>query len=109
MERDKEKTQQGQQMPQQGSQQNQQNQGIGSPISNEAYDVLSALHSKLEGLEAYRKYSRDVPGGDGGRLWKQLSDMDNQCVQLLVEELERLVKDGRFRMIAPGTGARPKS
>ncbi len=78
----------------------QQSQGIGSPISNEAYNVLSALHSKLEGLEAYRKYSQD---GDP-QLWQQLSQQDNQAVQTLVGELERLVREGRFRMGQPGQG-----
>lgn len=39
---------------------NQSNQqGVGSPISAAAYNVLSALHSKLEGLEAYRTYAQD--------------------------------------------------
>src|SRR3712207_1654001 len=42
-------------------------QGIGSPISNEAYNVLSALHAKLEGQEAYRKYQQS----GGGQLWQQ--------------------------------------
>ena len=32
-------------------------QSVGSPISNEAYNVLTSLQSKLEGLEAYRKYA----------------------------------------------------
>ena len=76
----------------------QQRQGVGSPISNEAYNVLSALHSKLEGLEAYRKYSKD---GDQ-QLWQQLSQQDNQAVQTLVSELERLVRDGKFRLGQPG-------
>ena len=76
----------------------QQSQGIGSPISNEAYNVLSALHSKLEGLEAYRKYAQD---GDQ-QIWQQLSQQDNQAVQTLVGELERLVREGRFRMGQPG-------
>ena len=72
-------------------------QGVGSPISNEAYNVLSALHSKLEGLEAYRKYSQD-----GGQLWQQLSQQDNQAVPTLVQELERLVRDGKLRPGTPG-------
>ena len=76
----------------------QQSQGVGSPISNEAYNVLSALHSKLEGLEAYRKYQQD----GGGQLWQQLSQQDNQAVQMLVQELERMVQEGRFRMSTPG-------
>jgi hypothetical protein len=76
----------------------QQRQGIGSPISNEAYNVLSALHSKLEGLEAYRKYSQD--GND--RIWQQLSQQDNQAVETLIGELERLVRDNKFRLGQPG-------
>ena len=75
----------------------QQSQGVGSPISNEAYNVISALHSKLEGLEAYRKYQQD-----GGQIWQQLSQQDNQAVQTLVQELERLVQQGKLRMGQPG-------
>lgn len=62
-------------------------QGVGSPISNEAYNIISALHSKLEGLEAYRKYQQD---GDS-QVWQQLSQQDSQAVQTLVQELERMV------------------
>ena len=76
----------------------QQGQGVGSPISNEAYNVLTALHSKLEGLEAYRKFSQDA----NQQLWQQLSGQDNQAVETLVGELERLVRDGKFRMGQPG-------
>ena len=76
----------------------QQSQGVGSPISNEAYNVLAALHAKLEGLEAYRKYQQN---GDS-QLWQQLSQQDNQAVSLLVQELEQLVQQGRFRMQTPG-------
>jgi len=72
--------------------------GVGSPISNEAYNVLSALHSKLEGLEAYRKYSQD--GSE--QLWQRLSQQDQQAVESLVQELERLVREGKFRTGQPG-------
>jgi len=73
-------------------------QGVGSPISNEAYNVITALQSKLEGMEAYRKYA------DNGveHLWQRMNDMDQQAVGLLVDELERLVRDGSFRMRQPG-------
>lgn len=76
----------------------QHRQGVGSPISNEAYNVLSALHSKLEGLEAYRKYSQD--GND--QLWQRFSQADTQAVETLVGELERLMRDNQFRMRTPG-------
>jgi hypothetical protein len=80
------------------------NSGVGSPITNEAYNVISALHSKLEGLEAYRKYSSD---GDP-RVWQQLTQQDVQGVDVLVQELERLVQEGKFRLRQPGqTGGSP--
>jgi hypothetical protein len=56
------------------------------------------LHSKLEGLAAYRKYSQD--GTD--RLWQQLSQQDNQAVETLIGELERLMQDNKFRLGQPG-------
>ena len=74
------------------------NASVGSPISNEAYDVISALQSKLEGLEAYRKYAKD--GSE--QVWEELTKSDVQCVGVLVDELERLVKDGKLRLNAPG-------
>ena len=72
-------------------------QGVGSPISNEAYNVITALQSKLEGLEAYRKYQQT-----GGQFWNQLTQLDMQAVQLLTEELERLAQSGGLRMRQPG-------
>lgn len=72
--------------------------GVGSPISNEAYDVIAALHSKLEGLEAYRKYAKD---GNLG-LWKELTECEVEGVSTLVDELERIVKAGKLRMREPG-------
>jgi hypothetical protein len=75
-------------------------QGVGSPISNEAYNVITALQSKLEGLEAYRKYQQT--GGSSSQLWQQLTQMDMQAVQLLTQELERLAQSGGLRMHQPG-------
>jgi hypothetical protein len=73
-------------------------QGVGSPISNEAYDVLAALHSKLEGMEAYRKYAQTGQT----QLWRQLTQLDTQAVELLVQELEQLVRDDKLRLRQPG-------
>jgi len=65
---------------------------------NEAYNVLAALHAKLEGLEAMRKFS-----AQGNQpIWQQLSERDNEAVQVLVQELERLVREGRLRPGQPG-------
>ena len=73
-------------------------QSVGSPISNEAYNVLTALQSKLEGLEAYRKYHQS----DGNQIWQQLTQQDTQMVETLVQQLEQLVQQGKFRMRQPG-------
>jgi len=67
-------------------------EGTGSPISHDAYNVISALHAKYEGLEAYRKYSWD---GDQ-RIWKELRERDDEAVRLLCDELEKLAREGRL-------------
>jgi hypothetical protein len=93
-----------QQQPQQSMQRGgrQATQGVGSPISNEAYNVIAALAAKLEGLEAYRKYSMDAKG----ELWRDLTDAECKVVGRLIDELERLVKDGKLRMMEPGAQGR---
>jgi hypothetical protein len=73
-------------------------QGIGSPISNEAYNVISALQAKLEGLEAFRKYAQN---GDQ-QLWQQLTQLDIQAVQILTNQLEQMANSGQLKMRQPG-------
>lgn len=75
-------------------------QNVGSPISNEAYNVITALQAKLEGLEAYRKYQKDGTG----QIWQELAQADQQCVMRLVDELEQLVKGGKLRGQTGGGG-----
>ena len=77
-------------------------QSVGSPISNEAYNVITALQSKLEGLEAYRKYSQS----DASGIWQELTRRDTEAVEQLVNELERMVRDGKLRMRQPGDTGR---
>lgn len=81
-----------------GTSQGQGQGGVGSPISNQAYNVVSALASKLEGLEAYRKYAKD---GDA-EVWQRLTQAELETVRTLVDELERLVQSGQFRLRSPG-------
>jgi hypothetical protein len=72
--------------------------GVGSPISNDVYNVIAALHEKLEGLEAYCKYAQ----GGSNQIWQQLSQFDQQAVQLLCQQLEQLVQSGKLRFQQPG-------
>jgi hypothetical protein len=87
--------------------QQQGTQGVGSPISNEAYNLIAALHEKLEGLEAYRKYAKDGQS----QIWKQLTESEVKGVELLVQELENMVQNGKLRMGEPGKAgpAKPKA
>jgi hypothetical protein len=73
-------------------------ESVGSPVTNEAYNVITALQAKLEGLEAYRKYAKDPDG----QVWAKLTQIELPAVSMLIDELERLVKDGKFRMQEPG-------
>jgi hypothetical protein len=77
--------------------------GIGSPISNEAYNVISALQAKLEGLEAYRKYAQS---DSNTQLWQQLTQLDTQAVTALVQQLEQLAQSGKLRPGQPGQTTR---
>lgn len=77
-------------------------QNIGSPISNEVYNVIAVLHTKLEGLEAYRKFAQD---GGNTQLWQYLCQSDIQAVQYLMQELERIVQTGQHRFRQPGQTA----
>jgi hypothetical protein len=74
-------------------------QGIGSPISNEVYNVIAVLQAKLEGMEAYRKYAQD---GGNLQLWQFLTQADTQAVQYLMQELERVVQTGQHHLRQPG-------
>ena len=85
---------------------NQGLQGLGSPVNDEWYNVLTALQSKLEGLEAYRKYAQD---SGNPQLWQYLTQVDTQAVQYLQQELERLIQAGQHRLRQPGQTAAGQS
>lgn len=89
-----------------GQQQQQMQQGIGSPISNECYNVLTALQSKLKGLEAYRKYSQS---GGNAQLWQYLTQLDQQAVQILTQQVEQMVQAGQLRFRQPTQTGQPVS
>jgi hypothetical protein len=57
------------------------------------------LQAKLEGLEAYRKYAQSDANQ---QLWQQLTSLDTQAVNLLVQQLEQMAQKGQLRMRQPG-------
>ncbi len=76
--------------------------GVGSPVSNDAYNVIAALHEKLQGLEAMRKFSKDADID----IWKRLTELDVQAVDVLIEQLEKMCTSGKLRS-AMTPGQRP--
>ncbi len=67
-----------------------------TPISNEAYDVLTMLQSKLEALQTYDKYSKDMHDGNK-KLLDQLRQDDYHHVELLTQTLEAMACNGGLK------------
>lgn len=59
---------------------------IRSPLDDQTYDLLQALTSKCEAIEAYAKYEEDADG-DAKQLFQQLAKDDIGHAERLVEAL----------------------
>jgi hypothetical protein len=57
-----------------------------SPVSDVTYNLMQALTSKLEAIEAYQKYSQDA-SGQTGQLFNELLDEDRRQADRLLEAL----------------------
>ena len=57
-----------------------------SPVSNVTYDLLQALTSKLEAIEAYETYRQDAQG-DIGQLFDDLLNEDRRQAERLLAAL----------------------
>jgi rubrerythrin len=69
-------------------------------MSDTTYDVLTALQSKLEAVTVYDAFIEDCEAeGDGSvrQLFEQIQRDDQRHVELLRAEVERLVREDRFR------------
>jgi hypothetical protein len=53
------------------------------PVDNTTYNLLQALVSKLEAIEAYSEYSAD----EGGELFNQLMDQERGQAERLLDAL----------------------
>ena len=69
----------------------QEDQGSGStgvtdsPVDDATYNLLQALTSKLEAIEAYQVYSEDDDGG----IFEQLAQEERQHAERLYDALRR--------------------
>jgi hypothetical protein len=64
----------------------------GGKIDNVLYDVVTVLHEKSKGLEAYDKYDRDLQGrNEIKQIFDEIRRNDEQAVQRLQDCLRELV------------------
>lgn len=60
------------------------------PVDDATYDLMVTLTEKLQAIETYQKYSKDVSGREA-ELYKKLIDEDSRHAQEILEVLkERL-------------------
>ena len=60
--------------------------GIQSPVDDQLYDLLQALTSKCEAIEAYAKYEEDA-AGDAKQLFQELARDDTKHAERPLETL----------------------
>ena len=61
-------------------------------IDNVLYDVVTVLHEKSKGLEAYDKYDRDLQGrNEIKQIFDEIRRNDEQAVQRLQDCLRQLL------------------
>jgi hypothetical protein len=66
--------------------QDEQSGDISSPLDDLTYDLVTVLHEKSKGLEAYEKYLQDAEGDDDVReLLMELQKQDIEAVRRLRE------------------------
>ena len=63
-------------------------------VDNEVYNVISALHTKLEGLAAYDKYATD--GSTNDQVWQELKQQDQQAARRLLQQLNQFAQQGKL-------------
>lgn len=65
-----------------------------------SYDILTILQSKLDATAIYDTYMEDADEAADPKvktLFEQIKKDDERHVEQLTAELERLVKEGKFR------------
>ncbi len=66
------------------------------PVSNEVYNLLSMLTNKLQALEAYDKYGKDMDSAGRDAL-KRITADDRAHIELLIDALEAQIKQNGMR------------
>lgn len=64
-----------------------------NPIDDQLYDLLQALVSKCEALEAYAKYEEDADG-ETAQIFQRLGKEDAEHAQQLLDALRQRLSNG---------------
>ena len=62
---------------------------ITSPVDNGTYNLMQALVSKLEAIEAYSRYAQD----EGGELFQELVEEERGHADRLLQRLKERIRD----------------
>ncbi|MDQ5823451.1 MAG: hypothetical protein M3441_04460 [Chloroflexota bacterium] len=65
-------------------------------LSDNTYNLLAILLSKLEGLEAYDTYLQDADD-DSRKIIEQIARDDERHAELLRSAVEKMVRDGGLK------------
>ncbi|HEX7959421.1 MAG TPA: hypothetical protein VF493_05860 [Terriglobales bacterium] len=58
------------------------------PVDNLTYDLISLIHEKSQGLEAFDKYLKDVADDEECRdLFQEIREQDEEAIQQLTQAL----------------------
>ena len=58
------------------------------PVDNLTYDLISVIHEKSQGLEAFDKYLKDAADDDETReLFEDIRQQDEEAIQQLTQAL----------------------
>ena len=61
---------------------------VNSPVDNGTYNVMQALVSKLEAIEAYGRYAED----EGGEIFRELLEEERRHADRLLDQLRQRIR-----------------
>ena len=84
-----------------GSERGSRSRGGRYPMDNLTYNVVTVLHEKSKGLEAFDRYLQDARGDDVEDLLMEIREQDERAIEELQDHLHRLLnQSGRGRRVA---------
>ncbi|HWR16916.1 MAG TPA: hypothetical protein VN577_18960 [Terriglobales bacterium] len=65
------------------------------PLDDLSYDLITIIHEKSKGLEAYDQYLQDAQGDNELRqVFQQIRDQDAKAIEKLRQHLGRVMQQG---------------